>query len=173
MELFELGGAHSSSFLADSTQKLSSSCSTPELATYRVSTFQVFKPNGAAKSPASEWQRSPVLLYCDQPTQTKESQPQDISEDDIFYFPPIIEGTSTPLRLRPPPSPYFRYPRQPGTTITWTSEEEPEPLQPPQPHPAHRHQKPNKGSGSGLGRANILNRVPAQNSKVSDVLLCN
>lgn len=132
--------------------------------------FQSKIPNGAAKSPASEWQCFPILIYCDHPTQTKESQPQDIPEDDLFYFPPIIEGTSTP---RPPPSPYFRYPRRPGTTITWTSEEEPEPLQSPQPHPARRRQKPNRGSGSGLGRANVLNRVPAQNAKVSDVLLCN
>lgn len=92
--------------------------------------------------------RNPIMLYCSQPTQTK-----DDSEPEKSEFPPCKEGNGTPPSRY---SPVALLPRPQQLTIS-NEEEEP---------PQSRHRQPN----TGLGQTNILNTVnaiaPVQPTKV-------
>jgi hypothetical protein len=93
--------------------------------------------------------RKPILLYCDQATQTQEA------EDPGSDVPPCQIGSSRPLIFpdySPPPTRYVRGLRAAAILqqpITISSEEESFPTQ--------RHQRLN----TGLGQSNVVNTVGA------------
>lgn len=102
----------------------------------------------------SSTHRKPVLLYCNQATQT-----QDDSEVEDSDFPPCRVGNDPPLIFRYSPVTFpssSRYPQAAASRIlqqqpTIPSEEEPSQSL------AQRHRQPN----TGLGGTNIVNIIDA------------